>query len=273
MKKLVCFLFLTGLTVISFTQTVRKPVTALYNNLNTYSKKGDALSFSANAAALANINTLSGGVYGERRFLLADLALYNAALAVPTNSGTFGITGSYFGSDFNNELGAGLAYGRKLSDKISVGAGFNYFAVALQSYGNSSAYNFEVGALVTISDQLQAGLHVYNPTSSSLGKGEDEFLPSIYTVGFGYEPSDKLFIATSVQKVENENPDFNAGVQYKFDKKLGARVGFASGSSSYYIGLGFQLATFRLDAIATIHPQLGVTPGLQLLFQSKEAKK
>jgi hypothetical protein len=263
LKKLICSLFFHAFVITIYAQTARKPVTAVYNNLNAYSQKNaDVFSFGTNQAALAGITSFGGGVYGERRFMLNELALYNGAVTIPTRSGTFGFSGSYFGSSLNNELQAGIAYGRKLSDKISIGAGFNYFTVAVQGYGTAAAYNFEGGIL----------FHAYNPTSSPLGKGENEFLPSIYTVGLGYEPSDKFFIAASVQKVEEEELDFNAGVAYKFDKKLLARAGFASASSSYYLGLGFQLTAFRLDAIATVHPQLGVTPGLQLLFQRKEKR-
>lgn len=273
LKKLTCCIQLLAITFACFSQTARKPVTSLYNNLTAYSvKNADALSFSANQAALANITQWTGGVYGEQRFLLADLGLYHAALAIPTPSGTFGLAASYFGSSFNNELQAGLAYGRKLSDKISVGAGFNYFTVSLASYGAAAAYNFEAGVLLNITEQLHAGVHAYNPTSATLGKAEDEYLPSIYTAGLGYEPSDKLFIAASLQKIENAVPDFNAGVHYRFDQKLGARVGFSSGASTYYMGLGYQLSSFRLDVTATVHPRLGVTPGIQILFQRQEAK-
>ena len=274
MKKTTCCIFLLTVAFVGFSQTARKPVSALYNSLSPFSiKNTDALSFSGNQAALADVKQFSGGMYGEKRFLLNELGLYHVALAAPTNSGTFGLTVNYFGSSFNNELQAGLAYGRKLSDKVSVGGGFNYFNVSVPGYGSAKAYNFEAGVLLNISDQLRAGLHAYNPTSASLGKDGEEFLPAIFTMGLGYEPSDKLFIAASIQKVEDVDPDFNAGINYRFDKKIVARAGISSGSSTYYIGLGYHLAFFRLDAIATVHPRLGVTPGLQILFEGKNAKE
>jgi hypothetical protein len=62
----------------------------------------------------------------------------------------------------------------------------------------------------------------------------------------------------------------NAGMQYSFDEKLFARAGFTSGTSSYFFGLGVMLKNFRLDATASIHPQLGITPGLLLLFKGKD---
>jgi hypothetical protein len=274
LKKLTCFLSLFILVSTGCAQTYRKPVTAIYNNLNAYSQNNlDALSFNTNKAALAGMEVLSGGIYSERRFSLNELALYQAAIAIPTKSGSFGITSNYFGSSLNTELSLGLAYGRKLSEKIAIGAGFNYFMVAVQGYGNAAAYNFEAGLLFHVTEQFHAGLHAYNPTTASLGKGTEEFLPSIYTLGIGYEPSEKFFVAASLQKEEGEGVDFNAGIIYKFDKKLLARTGFAAANSTYYLGLGFQLASMRLDATASIHPHLGISPGLQLLFQRKKEKE
>ena len=59
-------------------------------------------------------------------------------------------------------------------------------------------------------------------------------------------------------------------MQYSFDEKLFARAGFTSAASSYFLGLGVMLKNFRLDATASVHPQLGITPGLLLLFKGSE---
>ncbi|HVE61913.1 MAG TPA: hypothetical protein VNA26_08840, partial [Chitinophagaceae bacterium] len=94
-------------------QIVRTPVTSAYTRLGAYTLQyTDAFSFGANQAALANINTISGGVYVERRFLLEELSFYHAAVALPAGSGNFGLQGSYAGSINYNESHVGFAYGR-----------------------------------------------------------------------------------------------------------------------------------------------------------------
>ena len=87
----------------------------------------------------------SAGVYGERRFMLDELSLYQLAIAVPTNSGNFGVKAGYFGFSDYNESQMGLAYARKLGSKVDIGVQFNYNGIQVSGYGNSSAINFEIG--------------------------------------------------------------------------------------------------------------------------------
>jgi hypothetical protein len=254
-------------------QILRTPVTSAYTRLGAYTLHyTDAFSFSANQASLAKIEMLSAGIYGERRFLLKELSFYQAAFALPTGSGNFGLLGSYEGSTEYNESNLGLAYGRKLGSKLDIGAQFNYHAIKVAGYGTASVINFESGLLFNITHQFRVGIHTYNPTGAAFKKNEEEKLPAIYTIGLGYEISNKFFISSELQKVENEDINVNTGMQYSFDEKLFARAGFTSAISSFFIGVGVMLKNFRLDATASVHPELGITPGVLLLFKGIDRK-
>jgi hypothetical protein len=250
-----------------FAQSERTPVSNIYSSIVAYSTKhNDVFSFTHNGAALANANNISAGVFGERRFMLQELSLYNIAAAMPTATGNFGLSAGYFGGSDYNETVIGLAYGRKLGTKVSVGAQFNYNTFKVSGYGNASAINFGAGVIFHITEQLNVGVHTYNPTNSKIGKNEEEKLPAIYTAGIGYDVSDKFFFGGEIKKIEDQDVTVNAGVQYKFVDQLFARAGFSSGTTSYYLGLGVLLKSIRIDATASIHQQLGVTPGLMLIF-------
>lgn len=256
--------------LFSFTsggQTARRPVAALYTGLGAYSiNHADVFSFTANQASLAQIKNASAGVYGEQRFLLRELSLYQAAVALPTTSGNFGLKAGYYGFSDYNETQIGLAYGRKLGSKIDVGVQFNYNSVRISSYGNASAVNFEIATILHLTDKLHAGVHAYNPAGGKLGKNGEEKLASVYTVGLGYEASENFFVSAEVEKEENQPVNVNAGVQYKFLPQLMVRAGIATAASNAYMGVGFFLRSFRIDVTAAYHPQLGITPGLLLLF-------
>ena len=248
-------------------QTVRRPVAALYTGLGAYSiNHADVFSFTNNQASLAQMKNAAAAVYGERRFMLDELSLYQLAVALPTRSGNFGVRAGYFGFSDYNESQVGLAYGRKLGDKVDVGIQFNYNAIRISSYGNSSAINFEIGTILHLTDRLHAGVHAYNPVGGKFGKNQEEKLASIYTVGLGYEASEKFFISAEIEKEENQSVNVNAGMQYRFLPQFMARVGISTNTSNVYAGVGLFLKSFRLDVVAGYHPQLGVTPGLLLLY-------
>jgi hypothetical protein len=247
-------------------QTLRRPVAAPYIGFGAYSfNHTDVFSFSSNQASLAQLKNAAAGVYGERRFMLSELSNYNAAIGLPTRSGNFGLKAGYSGFSDYNETQIGLAYARRLGNKVDIGVQFNYNGIRLAGYGNASAISFEAGTIFHISDKLHTGFHINNPVGGKFGKDQQEKLPSVYTVGFGYDASEKFFFSAEVIKEEDQPVNVNAGLQYKFIPQLLARAGMSSATSSAWIGLGLSLKSFRLDVTTSYHPQLGITPGLLLI--------
>ena len=247
---------------------------AVYTGLGAYSTNHvDVFSFTNNQASLAQMKNTGAGVYGERRFMIDELSLYQLAITVPTYSGNFGIKAGYFGFSDYNESQMGLAYARKLGSKIDVGVQFNYNGIQVSGYGNSSAINFEMGAIFHLTDKLNAGVHAYNPVGGKFGKNAEEKLASVYTVGLGYEASEKFFVSAEIEKEEDQPVNVNAGLQYKFLPQFMVRCGIATNTSNVYAGVGLFLKTFRLDVVTSYHPQLGVTPGLLLIYNFSKKQK
>lgn len=267
----ICLLLLIIVTGISAKgQHLRRPVAIPYTGLGAYSiNHADVFSFTANQASLAQLKNAAVAVYGERRFLLSELNNYTTAVGLPTRSGNFGVKAGYSGFSDYNETQLGLAYGRKLGNKVDIGAQFNYNGIRIAGYGNATAVSFEIGTVLHLTEKLHAGIHVNNPVGGKFGKDQQEKLSSVYTAGIGYEASDKLFISTEIIKEEDQAVNVNAGMQYKFLPQLLARIGMSTAVSTGWMGIGLSWKSFRIDVTAAYHPQLGITPGLLLLFNFK----
>lgn len=273
-KKILALFALFCCCFLSQAQVLRRPVAGAYTGFGAYSiNHADVFSFTANQASLAQIKSISAGVYGERRFLLKELNNYTAAIGLPASSGNFGLKANYTGFSDYNETALGLAYGRKLGNKVDIGAQFNYHGIKISGYGNASAISFELGTIFHITEKLHAGVHTNNPVGGKFGKGQQEKLSSVYSFGIGYDASEKFLVSTEIQKEEDQPVNVNAGMQYKFLPQLLARAGVSSATSSIWLGLGLTIKTFRLDITAGYHPQLGITPGLLLLFDFKKTSK
>jgi hypothetical protein len=251
-------------------QVLRRPIAVPYAGFGACSLNHiDVFSFTSNQASLAQLKNLSAGVYGERRFLLSELSNYNAVVGLPTHSGNFGLNAGYSGFSDYNETQLGLAYARKLGSKVDAGVQFNYNGIRIAGYGNASAISFEAGGIFHLSDKLHTGFHINNPVGGKFGKDQQEKLPSVYTVGFGYDASEKFFFSAEIIKEEDQPVNINAGIQYKFISQLLARAGMSTATSSAWLGIGLAWRSFRLDVTTSYHPQLGITPGLLLLFNFK----
>lgn len=257
-------------SLIGLCQTLRRPVAAIYAGFGAYSVRHvDAFSIISNPSSLGQLKNAEAGVYAERRFMLTELNNYTAVIAVPTSSGSFGIKARYSGFSEYNETTIGLAYGRSLGSKIDIGLQVNYNGIRINSYGNASAVSFELGTVWHVTEKLHTGLHINNPVGGKLGKNEEEKLPAVFTFGIGFDASEKFLATAEIVKEEDQRVNVNAGFQYKFIPLLMVRAGIASASSTGWLGLGLNLKSLRLDITTSYHPQLGVSPGLLLLFRIK----
>ena len=240
--------------------------------VNYSSRHADVLSHAANEAALAQVNGFSAGVYVERKYLLDGFNQFSASIALPSKSGVFGLQLHQFGNIDFAQSQAGISYGRKLFDKLDVGALFHYNSFRVAGYGNASALNVEAGALLHITDQLHAGIHVANPYAARFGPYKTEKLSSVYSFGFGYDAGDQFFISTEVEKIEGMLLNFNASIHYKVAERLHARGGISSAATLMFLGTGYSFDNMRIDVTASIHQQLGMSPGIAIIFNQKKPR-
>lgn len=255
----------------SFGQIIRSPLSNHYTGAVSYSKKfADAFSFSGNQAALSNLKSTTAGVYGEKRFGLRALSNFHGVIGIPLKNAGIGMNVYHSGDENFSEMQAGLAYGLLLSNNISIGTQINFNQIRVSGYGSASTVNFEVGALVALSNKVMMGLHVYNPAGGKFGKNKTEKFGSIYKAGVGYEASEQFFVSAEIAKEENLPVNVNAAMQYNFNKHFLARGGVSSAIANYFVGIGILWSTIRLDIISSYHQQLGFSPSLMMVFNAPE---
>lgn len=271
-KSLSVFLLLGFVINFCYAQSLRYTLAQPYISLSAYSQlQIDPLSFTGNQAALASVKNAGVGVFAERRFMLNETSVYTLAGSLPTSLGNFGLMVNYGGFTNFNENKIGLAYARKLGKAVDVGVQFNYYSYRVPAYSNASTINFEIGAIIHLTDKLNAGVHVYSPVGGKFGKNSNEKLASVYKVGLGYDASEKFYISAEIIKEEDKPVNAIAGLQYNFAKQFFAKAGFVSESSSPYVGAGVAWKNLRLDISTSYHSQLGFSPGILLVMNFKKA--
>ncbi len=261
-------------------QSLRYSIAQPYISLSAYSKlQHDPLSFTGNQAALMQVQYAGVAVYGERRFMLRETSTYTLGASLPTRLGNFGIQLNYAGFKNFNENKIGLAYARKLGKHVDVGVQFNYYSYRIPGYSNASAFNFELGTLIHLTDKLNAGIHIYNPVGGKLGNtstslsADEEKLASSYKTGLGYDVSERFFISAEIIKEEDKPAYVVAGMQYQFARQFFIRAGIVSESTTAYAGAGLAWKNLRLDIASGYHPQLGLSPGILLIMNFKAKDK
>lgn len=275
LKKIITLcILLSGFTQARLlSQPLRYSISMPFLSLGAYSNlQQDVFSLAGNQASLAGINGTSAGIYSEQRFIKEN-RFYAVAASLPTALGNFGMILNYAGFKNFNEHKLGIAYGRKLSGKISIGVQFNYYGYRAPSYAPASALNFEAGAIIRLAANLNCGIHVYNPVAGRLGKSGNRKLAAAYKFGAGFDASENVFISAEAIKEEGRTVNVNAGILYRYKDRFFARIGLTGEISGGYAGAGVYFRSLRIDIAVNYHPQLGFSPGVMLTANLKRSRK
>lgn len=230
----------------------------------------DLWSVSYNQAGLGFYNHLSAGFHHENRFAISEFALHSLTFSLPTGTGTFGLTCTYFGYSSYNESKIGLGFGKSLNNKFSAGLQFNWLNTHIaDETGNIGALAIEAGILAKPVENLSIGFHIFNPTASHFSNhSHKEPIPVIIRFGIGYEYRKKLFVAIETEKDIAKDPAlFKAGIEYRIVQNLYARTGVMISNLVYHAaGLGLILKRIRFDFAFSHHQILGYTPHFSVQY-------
>jgi hypothetical protein len=217
-----------------------------------------------NQAALAYISVPSAGINAERRFMLKALSLYTAVVTLPVSPGAFAFNVQQAGYSAYRQQQLGIAYGRQLGNKLSIGMQIDYLSNTIQQYGSTNTVTFELGCLLHITPQLHAGVHLFNPVNRKLG---DEPLSVIYTAGIGYEVSEDFLVSVVVVQENDVSSVTKVMCEYRIIPQLSLQLG----TSPTNAAASFTLGRMRIFFAASHHPQLGFTPNTSIIWQLKKA--
>ena len=228
----------------------------------------DIWSVSHNQAGLAYVNHITAGISYENRFLIPELSLKGGAFALPTKSGVFGLSYTYFGYSKYNESKVGLAYSKTLGKYISLGIQLDYLYTHIaEQYGNQGTAVGEIGILSQPVKNLYIGAHIFNPTRSKITNYNNEKIPTIIKLGLAYNFSDKVLLSTETEKDLDNKAIFRAGIEYHILEKIYLRTGISSDPVQNSFGLGLVLKNLKIDIAFVTHQILGITPHASVYYE------
>jgi len=225
----------------------------------------------SNQAGLAFLDGTSFTAFGEQRFLLAEIGSYSAALAYPTNSGTFGLVINYFGYENYNEQKIGLAYARKLFEGVAIGAQVDYLGTRIPEYGSTGKVTFELGVQADLLEKFIIGAHIFSPIRTQLTDDEIDVIPTQLNVGITYLPTEKVMIALELEKDFDYTASFKGGIEYQLVDELSLRVGVGTNPTQNGFGIGIHVGKLDIDIAAAYHQLLGFTPGISVSYNITRA--
>lgn len=220
-----------------------------------------------NQALLAGNSSLTAGINYENRFNISELGTRTAGIVVPAGGSSLGMVYSHFGySHFSRQL-AGLSCGLTLAENIDAGIQIDYISENCSGeYEKRNTVTFEAGILLSLKENVQICIHLFNPVPNSLRKS---FLPMTIMAGAGIELSKVLFAGAEAEMSSGEIMILRTGFEYGIHEKLQLRGGFSTENASFSLGFGYLLKSVQLDFAFASHQSLGITSSASIVFKIK----
>ncbi len=223
-----------------------------------------------NPALLASFPDFSAGINYENRFNISELGSRTAGLIIPAGKPSLGIIYSHFGFSHFSRQSCGIACGSLLWEKISAGIQIDYFFEKVsEKYENIHSVTFDGGLLIAAAENINIGIHVFNPLPNSLRR---RTLPSSIRAGAGIMLNENLFAGAEAEMCTESKLTLRAGFEYGLTTALFVRGGFSSRNSSFSFGLGCNFDRLDLDIGFASHERLGITTTFSLVFLVRNSK-
>ena len=149
-------------------------------------------------------------------------------------------------------------YGRKLSEKISIGGSFMALRVSADEYGSAMGYTVALGITAVPIPKVTLGAVVQNPFAQKIAGFTTT---NLIRFGARWQPSKVFQLAAEVNKDLERPVQMRMGMDYRPVQMVHLRAGMRTNPSRTDFGAGFELKKGpRLDFGAEWHPTLGITP-------------
>jgi hypothetical protein len=235
----------------------------------------DIFSVYNNQAGLGFLQATQAALHYENRFIASEMNLGAALFATPVKSaGTIGFDFCSFGYSEYRENRVGVAWGKRLSEYVSIGAQVCYQNVRIAKYGSTGAITAELGLLANPLEHLWIGAHVFNFTYSKFFSDQyHEPLPVEFNVGLSYELVKKATLTLQSEINAERDITLKSGLEFWVASPFAARLGVQLKPVQLYAGFGYVYKHITLDAAFSCHEVLGYTPQLSFVYNFAQKKK
>jgi hypothetical protein len=233
-------------------------LTAMGNNGTAVT---DVWALQANPSGITSLEKPTLSLNFIRHLFSNEISTQALVAVVPFKNNFAGASFQRYGFAEYNENKIGFAYAKKLGNKLSIGLNANYHQLRIASYGASTGFSIDVGALYHFSKEFTFGVFLSNLSKQKFSSTEILIeIPTSFNVGASYLASDKVLIATSVSKKLDESIDVSLGIDYKIISLLSLRGGLSAKPFKQYAGFGLNFKKFLLDMATTYDANFGYAP-------------
>ena len=228
-------------------------------------QSANAFVLSGNPALTALIKNLQFAASSEIPFLLPQLKSVNTYCIVPIGTMRAGIQLGQSGQANYRSTELAFTGARILGKQALAGVRIGWRQDKFSGgYPGLGYWNAAAGASWRITPVLLAGSWA---RWNSAGFYKDKLLPSLVSLGLAWQPSTACLLQTSWYQERGQSPGIDLSIRYRPTARLETGIGLATAPGTWWWGAGITVRHMRFFAYTGLHPQLGFSPGIALLYE------
>ncbi|MFN5092052.1 MAG: hypothetical protein ACK5EW_02200 [Bacteroidota bacterium] len=228
----------------------------------------DAAAGFHNFSSIANESHTSYMVYAQAPFGIMDIRDAGIGIFTKLGLGNAGLNYSNYGNSNFSRQQVKLGYAMKLSEKFnaSMQIGLSNTRIA-GGYGHASTVLSQVGMTYYVRKGWSWALNGCVPASLLLN---EEDIPARIQLGTSYTfgKTFAMFASCTASSSAVERIHYSFGAEYIPHEQLFVRAGMNTFWQTWSFGIGTSFKSWKFDASAVIHPQLGTTPQIGLVYEA-----
>ncbi len=141
----------------------------------------------------------------------------------------------------------------------------NYIQYRTEGFGSKGIVSINLGGIAELTPHLSVGAYIVNINQPEIN--DLEKLPTKLVAGIGFKPTDKVFMATEIEKDLEYDPVWKLGIEYTFHQKFCARTGYNINPNTAFFGLGFKTKKFNIDYALQHNTLLRLSHQASIVYQ------
>ena len=228
--------------------------------------QSDAFSGFHNLSASSELKGLNCSFYGQIPYGISAINDGGVAFLKRFRTGVMGVVCQSYGNTEFNRKRVNVGYAMALSQKLSASASLGYSSTRIMNgYGVASNFWMNVGATYNVRKDWKWAA-VADLPMKSIKNAED--LPATLRLGTTYSFGEQVSLSAQLSSSTSQiaSLSYSFGLEYFPIEVFAFRVGMNTHWQTWSMGVGTRLKNYSLDASATVHPQLGITPQISFTY-------
>lgn len=215
-------------------------------------------------AAMTYLKRIQVGLGANQAYGLPELRSGDAFAAIPIQRYRVGVGIAQFGFEAYSTQRMCIAVARELSKVVSMGIVLNRHTLRIQDYGKTGTWSGTAGFILKLSEQWKLG-GVVNHLN---GASQVSLPPTRFDMGCAWQVSKSFLGCLEVNQSLQAPLRIRVGMRYQIHSAVTIGIGMSTFPILFTPGLMLHYKHARIDFVSQVHPVLGVTPQLALLYPS-----